>query len=148
MKTASEYVALANLIKDRCNQVDETLFAATEPHLSKKISDKSGVVLGITIPPASSGSLNEDTLSDRSRIILFVLEKFDASNRETEELAHWDKMAGIAKEVRNILLDLQVEGNELLEELKEQGMRTEPEYQLFGKFNGYSIGFEAIDYDW
>lgn len=148
MKNPSEYQALANLIKERCEQIAETAFAATEPHLSKKISDKSGVVLAITIPPANSGSLNEDNLSDRSRIILFLLEKFDSSNSDSEELTHWDKMANITKEVRRVLLDLQFEGHELLTEFREQGMRTEPEYQLFGKYNGYSIGFESKDYEW
>lgn len=148
MKLAIDYLALANEIKSRVDSVDITLFAATEAHLSKKIADKKGVVLAITIPPATSGSLSEDNLSDRSRIILFVLEKFDVSQSDTAELAHWDKMGTITKKVRMALLQLQSENHELLSELTEKGMRTEPEYQIYGNKNGYSISFELIDYDW
>lgn len=148
MKLASEYIALANEIASRVSDIDDTVFASTEPHLSKKISDKRGVILAISIPPANSGSLNEDNLSDRSRIILFVLEKFDISNSDAKELEHWDKMGIIAKSVRRVLLAMQEENHALLEEFKEQTIRTEPEYQMFGNKNGYSIGFETIDYDW
>jgi len=149
MKLASDYLQLAAEIKDRCTDaIDECVFAATEAHLAKKLNDKSGVVLGIAIPAANSTSRNEDNLSDKSRLLFFVLEKFDVSASDDEETTHWDKMGEITKAVRGVLLEMQFEGHELLTEFTEQGVRTEPEYQLFGKYNGYSIGFDAIDYDW
>lgn len=148
MKLATDYKELAEAVKALVPDIRETIFAATEAHLAKKVTGKPGVLLCIALPPADSSSANEDNLSDRSRMLFFVIEQFDASQSEDKELTHWDKMGVITMNVRRAILQLQDERNPLLYELREQGMRTEPEYQLFGRFNGYSIGFETKDYDW
>jgi len=117
------------------------VLVANEKHLVKRLGDKAGIWLGVTIPSADPETVNEDNVSENNIVWIFILEKVDpGSLTEPEELAHYQKIQDVATAVKNWLRDRKLDGNEFLEYLNLQSIHTDPEYQ-FGGWNGWSINF-------
>lgn len=117
------------------------VLVANEKHLVKRLSDKSGVWIGATIPSADPETVNEDNVAENNIVWLFILEKVDpGSLTATAEIEHYQKIQDITTAVKNWLRDAKLDGNEFLEHLNLQSLHTDPEYQ-FGGWNGWSINF-------
>lgn len=114
---------------------------ANENHLVRRLSDKPGVWLGVTIPSSDPETVNEDSVAENNIVWIFILEKKDpGSLTATAELTHYQKLQDITTAVKNWLRDKKLDGNEFLEYLNLQSLHTDPEYQ-FGGWNGWSINF-------
>lgn len=131
---------LTSMIPDITN-VAGFVLVANEKHLVKRLGDKTGVWLGVTIPSADPETVNEDNVAENNIAWIFILEKVDpGSMTADEELAHYQKIQDVATAVKNWLRDQKLAGNEFLEFLNLQSIHTDPEYQ-FGGWNGWSINF-------
>ena len=137
----TNFKTLLNQLCTDIANVDGNVLVANEKHLVKRLSDKDGVWLGVTIPSADPESANEDSIAENNIVWIFVLEKVDpGSLTEDEELAHYQKIQDIVSDIKNWLRDKKLEANEFLEYLNLQSLHTDPEYQ-FGGWNGWSINF-------
>ncbi|MBV5313823.1 MAG: hypothetical protein JZU47_11040 [Prolixibacteraceae bacterium] len=117
------------------------VLVANENHLVRRLSDKPGVWLGVTIPSSDPETVNEDSVAENNIVWIFILEKKDpGSLTATAELTHYQKLQDITTAVKNWLRDKKLDGNEFLEYLNLQSLHTDPEYQ-FGGWNGWSINF-------
>jgi len=117
------------------------VLVANENHLVKRLSDKTGVWLGVTIPSADPETVNEDSVAENNIVWIFIVEKKDpGSMNADDELQHYQKIQDITSGLKNWLRDQKLAGNEFLEFLNLQSIHTDPEYQ-FGGWNGWSINF-------
>lgn len=117
------------------------VLVANENHLVKRLSDKTGVWLGVTIPSADPETVNEDSVAENNIVWIFIVEKKDPGSMDaTDELEHYQKIQDVTAAVKNWLRDQKLAGNEFLEFLNLQSIHTDPEYQ-FGGWNGWSINF-------
>lgn len=117
------------------------VLVANENHLVKRLGDKKGVWLGVTIPSADPSTANEDNVAESNIVWIFVLEKVDPGSMTIEkELEHYQKIQLLTTAVKNWLRDKKLDGNEFLEYLNLKSIHTDPEYQ-FGGWNGWSINF-------
>jgi len=129
------------------NPIDEPLnvagfvLVASEKHLVKRLSDKSGVWIAATIPSADPETDNEDSIAENNIVWIFILEKVDpGSMSASSEINHYQKIQDVTAAVKNWLRDRKLDGNEFFEYLNLQSLHTDPEYQ-FGGWNGWSINF-------
>jgi len=117
------------------------VLVANENHLVKRLSDKTGVWLGVTIPSADPETVNEDSVAENNIVWIFIVEKKDPGSMDAaDELEHYQKLQYVTIAVKNWLRDEKLAGNEFLEYLNLQSIHTDPEYQ-FGGWNGWSINF-------
>ena len=134
-------------LKERINKVsrtkiDGTVIAVSEKHLVKKLRDCTGLMLCANYPDAVSQG-NEDNYRERNSLLL--IEKVP-SGQETdeEELLHYARIQQVMQLLKTKLREMdffcgEVEGAE--------SMTVEWEYDVFGGWNGMSIGLNLVDYD-
>lgn len=122
-------------------EVSGHILVANENHLVRKLGDKSGVWLGVTIPSSDPETVNEDSVAENNIVWIFILEKKDpGSMNSSDEINHYQKIQDVTTAVKNWLRDQKLEGNEFLEYLNLKSIHTDPEYQM-GGWNGWSINF-------
>lgn len=136
-------------LKERVNKVsrtkiDGTVIAVSEKHLVKKLKDSIGLMLCANYPDAVSQG-NEDNYRERNSLLLFLIEKVP-SGQETdeEELLHYARIQQVMQLLKTKLREMdffcgEVDGAE--------SMTVEWEYDVFGGWNGMSIGLNLVDYD-
>lgn len=136
-------------LKERVNKVsrtkiDGTVIAVSEKHLVKKLKDSMGLILCANYPDAVSQG-TEDNYRERNSLLLFLIEKVP-SGRETdeEELLHYARIQQVMQLLKTKLREMdffcgEVDGAE--------SMTVEWEYDVFGGWNGMSIGLNLVDYD-
>ena len=136
-------------LKERVNKVsrtkiDGTVIAVSEKHLVKKLRDCTGLMLCANYPDAVSQG-NEDNYRERNSLLLLLIEKVP-SGQETdeEELLHYARIQQVMQLFKTKLREMdffrgEVEGAE--------SMTVEWEYDVFGGWNGMSIGLNLVDYD-
>lgn len=136
-------------LKERVNKVsrtkiDGTVIAVSEKHLVKKLKDSMGLILCANYPDAVSQG-TEDNYRERNSLLLFLIEKVP-SGQETdeEELLHYARIQQVMQLLKTKLREMdffcgEVDGAE--------SMTVEWEYDVFGGWNGMSIGLNLVDYD-
>jgi len=117
------------------------VLVASDRHLVKRLGDKAGMWLAVTIPSADPATDGDDSVAESNIVWMFALEKTDPGSLSHDgEIAHYQKLQDLTKSVKNWLRDQKLEGNEFLEYLNLRSVHTDPEYQL-GGWNGWSINF-------
>ena len=136
-------------LKERVNKVsrtkiDGTVIAVSEKHLVKKLKDSMGLILCANYPDAVSQG-NEDNYREQNSLLLFLIEKVP-SGQETdeEELLHYARIQQVMQLLKTKLREMdffcgEVDGAE--------SMTVEWEFDVFGGWNGMSIGLNLVDYD-
>lgn len=123
--------------------IDGLAMAVKEEHMVKKLKDKQGVLLGVNYPDALCNGA-EDNASDDQTIYFFVVEKVNpGSQTDDDEIAHYGTLQFIMEKLRDAVREsshLDCFGVVLNEDF-----RIEWEYQIFGGFNGLSMGFKITD---
>lgn len=128
-------------IQKKITELKGFVLVANENHLVRRLGDKNGVWLGVTIPSSDPETENEDSVAENNIVWIFALEKKDPGSMSADdELNHYQKIQDITAAVKNWLRDQKLKGNEFLEYLNLQSIHTDPEYQ-FGGWNGWSINF-------
>jgi hypothetical protein len=148
MIAVTDIQQLATDIQDYVGGIDHTVIAADERHLIKRLHDKKGKVLAVSLPASDSSALDVNNYSDRNNIFLFILEKAHPDMKELDEMAQYQGLQIIAKGIKEFIIDKKEAGSEFFAFANESRIRTEPEYNVFGGYNGYSIGFELKDFEY
>ena len=130
-------------LRARINQrsemkIDGVILAVSDKHLTKKLRDQAGFFLCANFPDAESKG-NADNYKEDNRLLLFLLEKVPAGD-ETHYARMQDVMCILKDEIRDMdFVCGEISGGE--------DINTEWEYDVFGGFNGLSIGLKLTDYD-
>ena len=125
-------------------QIQGVALAVREGHMVRKLKDKRGIFLCAKYPDCTtSGDI--DSYTGENDIVLFILEKVPSGGQTDEdELIHYAGLQQLMIALRDKLLGLFISCNEL--DVKSD-LTIEWEYDIFGGWNGLSIGFKLQDYD-
>lgn len=129
--------------------IAHVVVSATDNLVVKKVSDKAGVILVAKMPPATADIRTIDDYSEDNHCLLFVLEKKDPSSlTDKSEIEHFDKVQRIMRKVKEWIMTHGLhDGSDNETETLSKPFRTEWEYQVYGNFNGLSLGFDLKDFD-
>lgn len=136
-------------LKEQVNQESETpidgiAVAVSEKHLIKKLKDSTGLMLCANYPDAVSQG-GGDNYSEQNNLILFLIEKVP-SGKETdeEELLHYARIQRVMQLLKSELREMNFVCGEVQ---GADGITTEWEYDIFGGWNGMSVGLKITDYE-
>ncbi len=136
-------IELINEVNADTQLIDHLVMGVKEEHIIKKLRDKSGVCLCVNYPDAS-GSGEEDNVTDDHTVYFFVVQKINpGTHTEDEEMKHYDAMQFTMSQLRSAVrasaqqncIGVQVSPSD----------KVEWEYQIFGGFNGLSLGAKITD---
>ena len=128
--------------------ISSIFIAATDAQVSTKVTDKKGVILVAKMPPSTSDIQSADDYSEDNQCLLFILERQElAGSTQEKQLIHYDRMQRIMKAVKSWILEHGLNNDQDDgEETISKPFRTEWEYQVYGNFNGLSLGFDLKDF--
>lgn len=125
-------------------QIEGIALAVREGHIIRKLRDRRGVILCAKYPDSTVNG-DADNFSSANDMVLFLLEKVPSGSQSDEdELAHYAALQQLMLALRNRLMDSPFAcdtGMQLT-----TGLAIEWEYDIFGGWNGLSIGFKLQDY--
>ena len=109
-----------------------------------KLRDQAGFFLCANFPDAESKG-NADNYKEDNRLLLFLLEKVPAGDETDEaEITHYARMQNVMRILKDEIRDMDFVCGEIS---GGEDINTEWEYDVFGGFNGLSIGLKLTDYD-
>lgn len=136
-------------LKNRVNarsemQIDGVIVAVSDKHLTKKLKDCQGFHLCANFPDAESKG-HSDNYSEDNRLLLFLLEKVPAGDETPEEeIIHYSRMQAAMQILKDEIRSMDFACGEIS---GGDEITTEWEYDVFGGYNGLSIGLKLTDYD-
>lgn len=132
-------------VNTRCeDQIAGIVIAVRETHMVKKLKDKTGLILCANYPDAESKGA-EDNWEEKNSVLLFLLEKVaDGSESAEDELQHFARIQRVMNILKEELRNMDFVCGEIS---ADDEIRTEWEYDVFGGYNGLSIGLKLTDYD-
>ncbi len=124
-------------------KIDEIVMATKEGHLTKKLKDKAGLLLCANYPDSSyKGSTDAHT--EKNQVLFFLLEKVPSGSEDNEqEIQHYAEIQRVMQIMKDELQQRSSCGSIDADE----DMITEWEYDIFGGYNGLSLGLKLKDYD-
>ena len=136
-------IELMNEVNVREVLIKHLVMGVDEGHIVKKIKDKQGVCLCVNYPDAV-GSGTDDNAIDVQSLYFFVVEKANpGSQTDDGEMLHYGKLQDIMLLLRTTLR-IFAQGNCIGVEI-DLNDKIEWEYQIFGGFNGLSLGIKITD---
>lgn len=136
-------IELMNEVNVREVLIKHLVMGVDEGHIVKKIKDKQGVCLCVNYPDAV-GSGTDDNAIDVQSLYFFVVEKANpGSQTDDGEMLHYGKLQDIIRLLRTTLR-IFAQGNCIGVEI-DLNDKIEWEYQIFGGFNGLSMGVKITD---
>ncbi|KAA6347944.1 hypothetical protein EZS27_004601 [termite gut metagenome] len=139
----------AEILQDVRGKVNEvsvkkitgTTLAVQENGMIKKLSDKNGVYLCGGYPSCETDATDSDNYTAKNFCVLFLLEKKSfGSLTNMEELDFYAEMQAVAEKIQEILMAENCSCDYSFATPKK--IRMEWEYNIFGGWNGISLGFE------
>lgn len=136
-------------LKSRVNeqsemQIEGVIIAVSDKHLTKKLKDRTGLFLCANYPDTESKG-DEDNYKEDNRLLLFLLEKVPAGDEtDEEEIVHYARIQRTMKILKEEIRGMDFACGEIS---GGEEINTEWEYDVFGGFNGLSIGVKLTDYD-
>lgn len=126
-------------------QIEGIALAVREGHILRKLRDRRGVILCAKYPDATVKG-DTDNFSSDNDIVLFLLEKVASGQQsDEEELAHYASLQRLMLDLRNYLMDEPFTCDNEMQVTTD--LTIEWEYDIFGGWNGLSIGFKLQDYE-
>lgn len=134
-------------LKSAVAGIDSYVLAATEDQLIKKIKDKTGIILAAVIPSADPDSVSVDNIRETNITFLFILKKYDPSGiTDVTEINNYEETQNMLSLVKNqIFADKEnFTSYPFLYELDPNSIHTDPEFNVFGGYSGWSISLEFV----
>ena len=136
-------IELMNEVNAGKIRIEHLIMGVEEGHIVKKLKDKRGVCLCVNYPDAT-GSGDDDNEKDVQPVYFFVVEKVSpGSQTDDAEMLHYGKLQDITIFLRSTVRNF-ASGNCLGVEI-DLNDKIEWEYQIFGGFNGLSLGIKITD---
>lgn len=126
--------------------LDELLPVTIDDQMGKKImSLPSGQVTLFMFPPiAESKGASVDAYSEVNRCVLFVMAKYDPLRETSYNLLK--KLQPVIESVKENLIASRHEFLCEPYQIDVSSIETAPETELYGRFAGWSVGFEVTSY--
>lgn len=134
----SEY--LQELV-DGIDGLEKFHLVAEDNHAVNRLKDGTGVHLVAVIPNAQRAGV-QGTGEDMNSTIFFVLEKRSRDADDAKELDQYEKTQDIILQIREKIEDDAEEGCWPFWRLETASIAIEPEYNVFGGWNGWSMLLE------
>lgn len=120
---------------------DELVMVVQEEHLKKRLRDETGVIM-VAVYPTIGSTGSEDNMGDNNTILLFVLEYAGKTSVSRDnEFESYERLQGLAGKIRDKLIEDSDAGHNLLRNLDRTSIEIEPEWNIAGAYNGWSIAF-------
>lgn len=114
-----------------------------EEHLKKRLRDDTGMVL-VAVYPSIQGTGSEDNTGVLQAMLIFVLEYSGKREMTPEsEIDSYERMLAAVEAIREQILKDAGDGIELLRGLERESVVIDPEWNVAGNYNGWSIGFSV-----
>lgn len=112
-----------------------------EEHLKKKLRDDPGVVL-VAVFPSVLGKGSEDNTGDDNTVLVFVLEYTAKSGMTNDlEIESYERTRVMIDKIKTEIISQANKGDDLMQFLNRQSIVIEPEWNIAGSYNGWSITF-------
>jgi len=142
-----DYDTYCRSLVTRIPDIDDYALVVSEDHLVKKLKDKTGIILAAVIPSADPSSPDPDNLKEYNICYIFVVDKPDHTNvTDNSELTSYENLQNAITDVKERMLADKVDTSmecTLMHRLDEDSLHTDPEYNIFGGYNGYSLSFRV-----
>ena len=126
-------------------QIEGIALAVREGHIIRKLRDRRGVILCAKYPDATVNG-DADNFSSDNDMMLFLLEKVPSGSQSVvDELAHYAALQQLMLAHHNRLMDSPFVCDNEMQVTTD--LTIEWEYDIFGGWNGLSIGFKLQDYE-
>ena len=146
--SVSELNSILLALKNSCN-FDNSMMIATEDHIIRRLKDTTGTVIAMTYPSSDDISKGINNVGDIDTIFIWAIEKINPSDvDDNSEIAHFAKMKEMMSDIKKYLRNKKLQGCNILQYLNEKSFHVDPEYQVFGGWNGYSLSFTLNSYDY
>lgn len=140
-------------LKNYCNglgvliSADRVLYVVREDHLQRKLGGAAGLFLCVVLPSAQTTG-GADAVVDVNTVLLYVLRNHVKANATDEsELGDYAAMQELASSIRQrIITDADTQTTPMTF-LDRRSVAIDPEWNVAGGYNGYSITFEFIDHE-
>lgn len=117
-----------------------------EDHLKKRLRDEPGMIL-VAVYPSIQGTGTEDNTGVLQTMLVFLLEYAGKQDMTPEnEIDSYDRMLAAVEVIREQILKDAGNGLEMLRGLERESIVIEPEWNVAGSYNGWSIGFSVKKY--
>ena len=126
-------------------QIQGVALAVHEGHMLRKLKDKRGIHLCAKYPDSKTSGDTDNFKTDND-IVLFLLEKVPSGQQSDEdELTHYAALQQLMLILRDRLMAEPFVCDNEMQVISD--LTIEWEYDIFGGWNGLSIGFKLQDYD-
>ena len=96
----------------------------------------------VAVYPTIGSTGNEDNMGDNNTILLFVLEYAGKTSVSRDnEFESYERLQGLAGKIRDKLIEDSDAGHSLLRNLDRASIEIEPEWNIAGAYNGWSVAF-------
>jgi len=145
IKRFREYlVALTNRVNSTSeDKIDNIILAVKEEHIVKKLQDKSGISLCVSYPDAE-GDASRDPSREDNQVFFFLCERVSSGEQTDEdEILFYAKIQSI---MQRLLHEIYNQDTNCSFVTPDENYRLEWEYQIFGGYNGMSLGIKIKSY--
>lgn len=126
---------------------DKVLYVVREDHLQRKLAGVAGLFLCVVLPSAQSTG-GADAVVDVNTVLLYVLRNHvKADSTDESELVDYAAMQDLASLIKlRIIADADVQTPPMTF-LDRRSIAIDPEWNIAGGYNGYSITFDFMDHE-
>ena len=140
-----EYRQYWECMAERIGSITGVLPITLDEQMGKKIQSLAAdsVTLFVLLPLAESTAKNPDSFKEVNKCVVFLMAKYDPQRRSSfDVLEQTQPVIDLVKEC--IMVD-QSTGCPVMR-IDVSSIDTAPETELYGRFAGWSIGFNIISY--
>lgn len=142
MINLKDFDIICNNIVSEIEIIEDYILTPKEDHAVKRLKDRTGVQLVAVIPSADPEANNPDAFKEKNITYFFIIEKDDPSSyTPLDELENYSKTQIAIENFKLFLIDKKASCSNL-RDLNINSMRTDPEYRIFGGWNGWSMAVE------
>lgn len=130
----AEMAALVALLP----QIEHLIPVVTEDHATNRLHDKVGECLVYTLPNYMQTGTPVAVTANHA-IVIWILERPVADATQAEERALYERLQTRINALRELIIERSERGCSLWYRLQISALSIEPEYNVYGGFNGWAM---------
>jgi hypothetical protein len=134
-----DYNSICKNWVDEIQELESHHLVAQDNHAVNALKDERGIQLVAVIPSTTASGSDPSSISDNHSALFFVLSKGWTGQTKVEELDQYEKTQAITLEIRSKVLESFEEGCGPFWQLSSENIPIDPEYNIFGGWNGWSM---------